>query len=150
MTPTNVCNAHCKECFCDNRDKTKELPYSEITNIVDEMYNLGTRAISLSGGGEPDCHPDINKIIDYIHGAGIDVASVSNGKELYNIQTETLNKLQWIRVSGTSSRPVDLKRLSLDMERGLDVDWGLSYVLGEESAPYQNLKMQLIIQIIIT
>jgi len=140
MTPTNVCNAHCKECFCDNRDKTKELPYSEITNIVDEMYNLGTRAISLSGGGEPDCHPDINKIIDYIHGAGIDVASVSNGKELYNIQTETLNKLQWIRVSGTSSRPVDLKRLSLDMERGLDVDWGLSYVLGEESAPYQNLK----------
>ena len=140
MTPTNVCNARCEECFCDNRDKTKELPYSEITKIVDELYSLGTRAISLSGGGEPECHPDINKIIDYIDARGMDVASVSNGKQLYRIQNETLNKLQWARISGTSSRPVNLKRLSLDMIRAPAVDWGLSYVLGKEDEPYTNLK----------
>ena len=139
MTPTNVCNANCTECFCVNRDGTKQLDYLEITEIVDELHSLGTRAISLSGGGEPECHPSINKIIDYIHGAGIAVASVSNGKQLYSIQNNSLNKLQWMRISGTSSRPVNLKQLTSDMKRGTNVDWGLSYVLGDEHVPYKNL-----------
>ena len=140
MIPTNVCNARCKECFCDNRDKTKQLSYFEIVQIVDEMYDLGTRAISLSGGGEPDCHPDINKIISYIDKKGIDVASVSNGKNLKTIADNELNRLQWLRISGTSSRPVNLKQLRYDMTRGPDVDWAMSYVLGDEVIPYINLK----------
>jgi len=140
MIPTNVCNERCAECFCDNRDKTKQLDYGEIEKITDELYSLGTRAISLSGGGEPDCHPDINKIIDYIDKKGIDVAIVSNGKNLNKIQDQYLNKLKWIRVSGTSSRPVDFKRLTLDMIRAPDVDWGISYVISKyEPKHYTNL-----------
>jgi len=139
MTPTNVCNTKCKECFCDNRDKTKVLPYSEIINIVDELYSLGTRAISLSGGGEPDCHPNINEIILYMDARNIDVASVSNGKNLRTVTDNVLNKLKWMRISGTSSRPVNLKQLEYDMVRGPSVDWGMSYVLGKENAPYTNL-----------
>ena len=140
MTPTNVCNAHCKECFCDNRDKTKVLPYSEIKDITDELYSLGTRAISLSGGGEPDCHPEINKIINYISQKGIDIATVSNGKNLGIVEDKYLNMLQWIRISGTSSRPVNLEKLLVNMKRGQDVDWGMSYVLGDEDISYTNLK----------
>jgi len=140
ITPTNVCNAKCEECFCDNRDKTKVLPYLEITKIVDELYSLGTRAISLSGGGEPDCHPDINGIINYIDEKGIDVASVSNGKNLKTITDNELNKLKWLRISGTSSRPVNLRQLKHDMNRGPAVDWAMSYVLGNEDEPYANLE----------
>ncbi len=141
MIPTNVCNKDCAECFCYERDKEKELPLSEIEKIVDESYNLGTRAISLSGGGEPDCHPDINQIISYIHNEGIDVALVTNGKNLHRIQDRELSLLDWIRVSGTSSSPTDFRKLKLDIERAPDTGWALSYILSEfEPSDYNNLK----------
>jgi len=140
MIPTNICNAKCEECFCDNRDQSQQLDYKEITDITDELYSLGTRAISLSGGGEPDCHPFINEIIDYISKKGIDVAMVSNGQKLSRVEDKYLNKLKWVRVSGTSSRPVDLEQLSKDMKRGKDTDWGMSYVLGQENLEYQNIR----------
>ena len=140
LIPTNKCNADCDECFCHKRDKRKELDYAEIRPIVDELYSLGTRAISMSGGGEPDCHPQINRIINYISQKGIDVAIVSNGKNLNKVEDEYLNMLQWIRISGTSSRPVDLEKLYQDMKRAPDADWGMSYVLGNEQAPYKNLE----------
>lgn len=134
LLPTNVCNEHCAECFCDNRNKTQQLSYGEIKNIVTELTRLGTKAISLSGGGEPDCHPEISGIINYIFKQGMDVALVTNGKNLKNISTEALERLQWIRVSGTSSRPVNLKNLKEEIKRAPYVDWGLSYVL----SPYEK------------
>ncbi len=140
MTPTNVCNKNCPECFCYKRDKTKELPFSEIEKIVDELHKLGTGAISLSGGGEPDCHPKINEIISYIRCKGMDVALVTNGKYLHKVQDNILNLLDWIRVSGTSSNPVDLKRLKQNMLRAPNPGWGLSYVLSKhEPKDYSNL-----------
>lgn len=140
MIPTNVCNKDCPECFCYKRDRTKELPLSEIEKIVDKFYKLGTRAISLSGGGEPDCHPKINEIINYIRCKGMDVALVTNGKNLYKIQDNVLNLLDWIRVSGTSSNPADFKKLRLNMLRAPNAGWGLSYVLSEyEPKNYEHL-----------
>jgi len=130
MIPTNVCNADCRECFCDKRDKTKVMSYEEAKRIINMLQEEGTRAISLSGGGEPDCHPQINGIINYIHDKGIDVALVTNGINLHTITDDVLNKLQWIRVSGTTSRPINLEKLAIDCKRGDEVDWGLSYVIG--------------------
>ena len=140
LIPTNKCNADCDECFCSNRNKSASLYFDEVRSIVDNLKTMGTRAISLSGGGEPDCHPMINEIIDYIDSSFIDVALTGNGKSFYNIKDETLNKLKWVRVSGTSSRPVNLEKLTNDMKRGNKVDWGMSYVLGNETEEFANLQ----------
>ncbi len=141
MIPTNVCNKNCKECFCYKRDKTTELPLNEIEKIVDKFYELGTRAISLSGGGEPDCHPQINEIISYIKYKGIDVALVTNGENLNKIEDSVLNLLDWIRVSGVSSSPINFPRLSVDMSRAPNAGWALSYIVSKhEPKDYSNLK----------
>jgi len=131
ITPTNVCNETCAECFCKNRDKTAAIPYKEFTKITDTLYDLGTRAISLSGGGEPDCHPDINKIIKYVHNKDMDVALVTNSKALNRIDTNALNLLDWVRVSSTTTRPVDLEKLATHVKRAPDAGWGHSLVLGQ-------------------
>ncbi len=144
MIPTNVCNKDCPECFCHKRDRTKELPLGEIKKIVDKVYELGTRAISLSGGGEPDCHPDINHIINYIYNKGMDIALVTNGKNIYKIKDKNLKLFDWIRVSGTSSNPVDLKRLKVDILRAPNSGWGLSHILSLcELTNYSNLKQTI-------
>jgi MoaA/NifB/PqqE/SkfB family radical SAM enzyme len=132
LIPTNVCNANCEECFCYKRDKKKQMSYNEICKIIDMLKELGTKAISLSGGGEPDCHPDINKIIIRIKSQGMDVALVSNGEGLDRINTKVLNLLTWIRVSGTTSRPINIKKVLKAYNRAKKVDWGCSYILGDK------------------
>lgn len=132
LIPTNICNANCLECFCDKRDKHVELPYGEALAIVDMLKDQGTRAISLSGGGEPDCYNKINELLTYIHESGTDIAMTSNGIGLHRLTDETLNRLSWIRVSGTTSRPVNIKKFLQDYKRGSKVDWGFSYVVGKD------------------
>lgn len=138
LIPTNVCNENCKECFCYKRDKTKSMDINEFKKIIDKFRKLGTRAISLSGGGEPDCHPYINEMIDYMLKNLMDVALVTNGNNLDKVNSEMLNKLTWIRVSGTSTRPINLSKLKKHINRAPYTDWGLSIVLSNNN--YESLK----------
>ncbi|MBF0553530.1 MAG: radical SAM protein [Nitrospirae bacterium] len=80
---TNLCNLRCKYCFVVN-DKfpsetlKSELSKSEVFEIVDELYGMGTRMMYLLGG-EPLVHKDIGSIVDYIVHKGMYLHIVSNG-----------------------------------------------------------------------
>ncbi len=66
---TYRCNNNCVHCWLripiDAKEKSKELTFSEIKNIVDQAKKIGTRTWAISGG-EPMLRPDFSEIFDYI------------------------------------------------------------------------------------
>lgn len=71
---TNRCNLRCTYCY-DNIDNRFEKPpkdytTEELKDLIDQLYRLGTRWISLLGG-EPLIRKDIGEIVKYIKKKGI-------------------------------------------------------------------------------
>lgn len=77
---TQRCNLKCVYCFPDSphRQREKEIEKEEIFRIVDELYRLGTRYITLLGG-EPLIRKDVGDIIDYIARKNIILEVGTNG-----------------------------------------------------------------------
>jgi len=73
---TNNCNNNCVGCWCNSPllaekhisqlEKNKMLPYALVKDLIDELHNMYTKEIFLSGGGEPFMHPNIMDIVRYI------------------------------------------------------------------------------------
>ena len=64
------------------------------------MARGGVKSIMYAGEGEPLLHKDIEELIAYTRGLGIDVAVTTNGVLInHRISRESLKALSWIRVS---------------------------------------------------
>jgi len=59
---TNRCNERCLHCYIPHELKTETLPYTVIENILEQLNEMGTLGLTLSGG-EALMHPDIAKIL---------------------------------------------------------------------------------------
>lgn len=99
---TNHCNLRCTYCFVVNDDVPKEIMKSEFTkqetfDIVDELYDMGTRMIFLLGG-EPLIHEHIGEIADYITNKGIYCDITTNGV-LLSQKADQLHNVNAICVS---------------------------------------------------
>lgn len=74
------CNLRCAYCFGRySSRKTPDWDYQDLTKLIDQLHELGTRYILIQGG-EPLLHQDLGKIIRYIDDKGIVVALVTNGQ----------------------------------------------------------------------
>jgi MoaA/NifB/PqqE/SkfB family radical SAM enzyme len=99
FAPTNKCNKRCKFCGFADIDRTQELPFPEIQKIIAEFRRLGTRAIEITGGGEPLVHSQINEIIAESDNAGIAIGMKTNGLLLDRLEEKSISALQWLRIS---------------------------------------------------
>jgi anaerobic magnesium-protoporphyrin IX monomethyl ester cyclase len=70
---TEACNNNCLACWCNSpllgefaRKSQATLPYGLVAQLVEDLADLGTYEIYLSGGGEPFMHPQIMEIIELI------------------------------------------------------------------------------------
>ena len=107
LIPTNVCNQRCS--FCSYRQKgyssnatfddRNTIPFSKLAEIISSCEEMGVRAIQLTGGGEPTCHPQFLLLCETILNAGIDLAVVSNGSLWTESHVDCLRKAKWIRLS---------------------------------------------------
>jgi len=61
---TARCNLRCIHCYFDPYDSNDELGFSEITNILDQLQNVGTPTIVFSGG-EIFLREDLLDILNY-------------------------------------------------------------------------------------
>jgi MoaA/NifB/PqqE/SkfB family radical SAM enzyme len=106
VKPTNKCNHSCYYCAYDSENPTvqelgrkDEIPQSKLMQILDDFKEMGVKAVTYSGGGEPLMHPNIldvlRKTIDY----GIDLSIITNGQKLNEEKAELLKYAKWIRVS---------------------------------------------------
>lgn len=76
---TERCNLKCIYCFPNSPNrKVKDLTKEKIFDVVDELYALGTRYITILGG-EPMIRTDLGEIIDYITRKGILTEVATNG-----------------------------------------------------------------------
>ena len=57
LVPTNRCNANCSWCSFSKADRRLEMDIDEALEIIDYFAHLGTKAITITGGGEPTLHP---------------------------------------------------------------------------------------------
>lgn len=133
LYPTNVCNLKCEFCSCANRNQKDELALKDIISVLSDAAELGCKAVTISGGGEPLLHPNINEIIEIINNLGMKVGLTTNGIALSNIKISNLRKnITWLRISHS-----DLRDWTWDYEVKISeilkycaaVDWGFSYVV---------------------
>lgn len=76
---TERCNLKCVYCFPDSPNRrVKDPDIKTIFGLVDELYSLGTRYITLLGG-EPMIREDFNEIVRYITAKGILTECGTNG-----------------------------------------------------------------------
>ena len=93
---TNRCNRKCVYCALWNNDED-ELSTAQVFGVVDELYGMGARMISFTGG-EPLIREDMGRIIEKVSNRGIGVKLNSNGalvkeriKELKGLDLLTLS-----------------------------------------------------------
>ena len=132
--PTNSCNLNCPSCSCAQRDKTLCMPYDEnMDKIIADFADRGTKAVTITGGGEPLTHPRINEMINAFFYRDIKVGLVTNGLLLGNLWKETLRKITWCRISSMDHRNFDGSyQKTLNKVVDSPVDWAFSHVVSAE------------------
>ena len=125
---TNRCNLKCAFCSCANRDRDGEMSYTDASMLLTRFRVLGCRAVTVTGGGEPLLHPQINDIIDKARQLGISVGLVTNGLALDSL---TNGWPSWVRISFSDDRAFNTAFVTT-VERAVErikTDWAISYVL---------------------
>jgi len=134
ISPTNKCTLNCSFCSCSAREKETELSLEDIKTIMSRAHYCGTRAVTITGGGEPLCHPNIKEIFTYINSLlMISIGLVTNGTLVHKLSEEDWRKITWCRISSADFRNFDDKyaaRIQAAVDNGPNVDWAFSHVVG--------------------
>lgn len=111
IKPTNYCNHKCYYCsYADNalglRDavnRQDQIPREKMMDIIADIKDMGVKAVTFSGGGEPLLYPYIIETMQKILDAGIDLSIITNGQLLKDERAEVLAKAKWVRISFDSA-----------------------------------------------
>jgi len=134
LSVTNACNSNCSFCSFKNRDKSIELSLESVKDIIDTFITLETQAVTLTGGGEPLCHPNINEILLYCKQKLVKVGLITNGLLLEKLSDESLASLTWCRISFDDNKDInDVEKIASVLRnvcsRAPSVYWSFSYVV---------------------
>ncbi|MBQ6773908.1 MAG: radical SAM protein [Synergistaceae bacterium] len=111
LKPTNMCNHHCSYCTygsgntqrkTDNRDNIQHadmIPWTKLQEIIADMGEMGVKAVTLSGGGEPLVYPHILEAIRQIKAHNIELSIITNGQLLEGSTAQELYNARWVRIS---------------------------------------------------
>ena len=87
IQPTTRCNRNCS--FCSHAIRNQrgtEIDYKTVCSVIDELFALGCRKVSFSGGGEPFAwrKGDLVSAISYAHAKNMEVTLTTNGDSFWN------------------------------------------------------------------
>ncbi len=107
IKPTNYCNHKCYYCsyadsalgLRDSVQKQDQIPWEKMQEIISDMKDMGVKAVTFSGGGEPLVYPHIVEAMQQVLDAGIDLSIITNGQLLKEERAEVLAKAKWVRIS---------------------------------------------------
>lgn len=124
--PAGGCNQRCIFCGLDYLGhKPSFINTSCWKKFVKEAVKKGVKSVLFSGEGEPLLHKEIDTLISYTYGVGIDVALASNGVLLSaELANRFLKYLTWLRISLDAGTPqiyskihrADKKQFSIVLE----------------------------------
>lgn len=108
IKPTNVCNHNCSYCSYQNsygqlgKDMQREdrIPREKMDEIIKDCAQMGVKAITFSGGGEPLLYPGLINVLADCHNQGISTAILTNGVLLRDaLLLVAMDTCSWIRIS---------------------------------------------------
>lgn len=156
IKPTNVCNQNCYYCHyknpyltLDDYSPTDYIPREKMLEIVCDMKDMGVKAVTFSGGGEPLAYPFIEETMQKILEAGIELSIISNGVLLQNRNAEILSHAKWVRLSVDACKDELYSKLrgvpsgtfnslckkieQFAGQKDKNCELGINYVVGEEN-----------------
>lgn len=109
IKPTNRCNQNCYYCHyknpyleLDQYYPSDEIRREKMLEIIQDFKDIGVKAITFSGGGEPLLYSYIEETMEAVLEAGIDLSIITNGSLLMGRKAELLSKAKWVRISQES------------------------------------------------
>ena len=108
IKPINACNHDCWYCAYhvdwlsvgSQMEYNDVLPNEKLFEIANDVIEMGVKAVTFSGGGEPLLHPKITECIEILGKAGIKVAALTNGTNIKGKVADALaNYGSWVRIS---------------------------------------------------
>tara|TARA_Y100000310_G_scaffold290318_1_gene317409 strand:- start:359 stop:1438 length:1080 start_codon:yes stop_codon:yes gene_type:complete len=108
IKPTNVCGHNCEYCAyrADNLQLGKDMvirdfiPKEKMMEIIDDLDDMGVKAVTFSGGGDPFCYPYFLETIQKLSKTNIKFAALTNGSMMKGEVAKLFAKYAtWIRVS---------------------------------------------------
>ena len=109
LDPTNLCNHNCVGCYAvgaGGRSNDDSLTWDQAKSYVDQIYDLGGKAINLTGGGDPMVNKITPKLIQYIKSLGMDVGMITNGTIFTEESIDIVVKnCTWVRISMDGGTP---------------------------------------------
>lgn len=157
-----LCNHNCIFCFSNGQSKSvlkdsnmvetnKLFPINRLISLINELKNMGVKAISFTGAGEPLLHPDINEILMEVINNDIEFGITTNLNIKLSKETlELLKEAAWIRCSINAPDEKSYKKIhnpqnNLTIETTLDnirylvkegVPIDISFVVFDENYKY--------------
>lgn len=155
IKPINRCNHNCWYCayrwdelkLGEDMNEADAIPEPKMMEIVDDIIDMGVKAVTFSGGGEPLLYKPLPDVIERLAGAGIRVASLTNGVNLKGRMADAfIRHGTWVRISVDSwdddsyvkqrgARPGDFTKLLDNMRNftasGTKCVLGVSFIVGE-------------------
>lgn len=119
IKPTNYCNHKCYYCsyadselgLRDSVNRQDQIPWEKMQEIIEDIADIGVKAVTFSGGGEPLVYPYIVESMQKILDAGIDLSIITNGQLLKDDRAEVLSKAKWVRISFDSANAETYSRV---------------------------------------
>lgn len=108
IKPTNVCGHNCWYCAykADNLQLGKDMvikdyiPKEKMLEIIDDIVEIGVKAVTFSGGGDPFFYPYILDMVKKLSQTSVRFASLTNGSRLQGEVAEVFaHHGTWLRVS---------------------------------------------------
>jgi len=118
IKPTNRCQMACEWCvyqssfsgmheLAGNKDGWKkmkpqdidEIPTPKLLEIIQDLGDMGVKAVTFSGGGEPLLHPGLCDAMRLCLKLGINYSIITNGQALNGARADLLASAAWVRVS---------------------------------------------------
>lgn len=110
IKPTNICNHNCAYCHyrspyldLDQYHYEDSIPRDKMVEIVESMADMGVKAVTFSGGGEPLLYPFIEETMKGVISHGIDLSIITNGSLLEGEKAKILAHAKWVRISMESA-----------------------------------------------
>ena len=95
---TDLCPLKCEWCISENVKVGNTIDTKTAKKFLKQFKELGGKAVTFSGGGEPTFHPDFPEIAAYGRKVGLDIGLLTNGvyPEAYS---ECIGLFNWVRFS---------------------------------------------------
>lgn len=158
IKPTNYCNHKCYYCsyadhvlgLRDSVNRQDQIPWKKMEEILFDLADMGVKAVTFSGGGEPLVYPHIVESMESILKNGIDLSIITNGHLLNEERAEVLANAKWVRISFDSANAetyAKVRQLPLEAFHEVcenirrfskikkkDCELGINFVINHENA----------------